>query len=133
METIFIDAVLRPKFSDIFIEYNQFIIDCLESIKLRNLHVKQHVRHIDGPYSELIIVTSADPKLSDKEFVVIISDHHINYSEIADVNAQSQINSAKRIYEVIIGSVPNDTWDRAFQRLQSNLDMIEMKLRTHTV
>lgn len=133
---------LEPPLAD---EFNRFKEDCVFLIKELGFCIISQYTSTDSNKSEYIITYGlADDPCGTLVFDIRISDHAIDAVFPEDVKDQAveylKMNkvidgSATKqgidfcVEQVIIGSVTEDTWDRAFNRLFDRLKRMKNKIR----
>lgn len=127
-------------------EYNQFVDDCKFIIKYSGFTIIHSSRSDDSKKPEYVLVFGMnDDPYGKLVFDFRISDHPLESYQFPEEFKQIAMNYLKmnkildgsaaeegidfQIEKVLVGSVKNDTWDRALNRLSKRLDTMRNKVR----
>ena len=126
-------------------EYEEFIRDCIDLVKMRGFTIISTHRSTDSLKSEYVILFGMedepcgriiyDLRISDHPFDTTfpeeLKDEAIKYLKMNNVldetATQAGINFS--VEKVTVGSVQHDTWNRAFTRLGNTLDKMRRRIR----
>lgn len=134
---------LEPPIKD---EYERFIRDCKDMIKLSGFTIIDSMRSTVSNKSEYVIFFGMNDAPCGKVVVELrISDHvldkyefppyvqqkaleYLKMNKIIDGSA-TEANIDFQIEKVVVGGIKNDTWARALVRLSNILDAVRVKIR----
>lgn len=125
-------------------EYEEFLNDCLWLIKEVGFTVIKKTRSNDSKKSEYVVVYGIDDtpcgtliydlRISDHPFDATFPEElknevieYLNINKILDGSA-AKVGIDFQVEKITVGTVKDDTWDRAFYRLYKKLKEIRRKV-----
>lgn len=127
-------------------EYNAFIEDCIWLIEECGFKIIKRTTSTDSKKSEYVTVFGMnDNPCGSLIFELRLSDHPLDVSFPEDLkdevleylkmenilnDSASKAGINFRVEKVTVGSVANDSWERAFDRLYIKLKQMRKKVRT---
>lgn len=127
-------------------EYDKFIDDCVWLVEELGFTVIKRFRSTDSEKSEYIILFGIDNqpcglmvydlRISDHPldatFPEEFKDEALEFLEMQKVLNESATKAGInfRVEKVTVGSVANDSWDRAFDRLFNKLKQMKRRIKT---
>lgn len=134
---------LEPPIKD---EYERFIRDCKDMIKLSDFTIIDSMRSTvsnkseyviffgmnDEPYGKVVVELRISDHILDKyKFPDEIKQKALEYLKINKIldGSATEANIDFQIEKVVVGGIKNDTWARALTRLGNILDAVRVKIR----
>ena len=134
---------LEPPIKD---EYDKFVDDCIWLVKELGFTVIKRFRSTDSEKSEYVILFGIDNtpcgsivydlRISDHPldatFPEELKDEALAFLQMKKVLDESATKAGInfRVEKVTVGSVANDSWDRAFDRLFNKLKLMKKRIKT---
>jgi len=126
-------------------EYENFIQDCIDAVEDEGFTIIQHYRSEDSNKSEYVLLYGMkDNPCGYLVYDLRISDHPLDATfpeELKDValeylkmnnvldGSASKAGINFRVEKVTVGSVKDDNWGRALERLYAKLDTMRRKIQ----
>lgn len=127
-------------------EYDRFIDDCIWLVEELGFTIIKRFRSIDSEKSEYVILFGIDDtpcgsivydlRISDHPldatFPEELKDEALKFLKMKKVLDESATKAGInfRVEKVTVGSVANDSWDRAFDRLFNKLKLMKKRIKT---